>query len=79
MVPQRSVSEIQGQYSVMILTDSNTVEAKTIQVGEKVDDAWQVTDGLTGTETLVFEGLQKVRSGSKVVTDTADYKFEIEE
>lgn len=77
MVPQRSISEIQGQYSVMVLTDSNTVESRTVKVGERVNDIWQITEGLEADETIIFEGLQKVRSGAKVVTDTANFTYDI--
>jgi len=76
VVPQRSVMETQGQFSVMILTDSNTVENRQIQVGEAFDGKWQITDGLNPGDKIVYEGLQKVHSGSKVEAEVVPFKLD---
>lgn len=77
MIPQRSVMETQGLYSVMVLTDSNTVQSRQVKMGEKVQDSWQVVSGLKAGEKIIFEGLQKVRSGAPVNPESVEYKFEI--
>ncbi|MGK0286336.1 MAG: membrane fusion protein (multidrug efflux system) [Salibacteraceae bacterium] len=76
IIPQRSVMEIQGKYSVMVLTDSNTVQARPIMMGEKIDGSWQVISGLKSGEKIIYEGLQKARSGSKVNPTETPYIFE---
>ncbi len=78
VIPQRCVNETQGTYSVMVLSDSGTVQSRQIDVGEKVKDSWQVTSGLKKGEQIVFEGLQKVHSGSKVAPTVEAYSFELE-
>ncbi len=77
VIPQRCVIETQGQYSVMVLTDSNTIEVRQIQVGETIKDVWQVKEGLSEGDQVVFEGLQKVRGGSKVNPEIVPFKFEV--
>ena len=79
VIPQRSVVEIQGQYSVMVLTDSNTVKSRQIVVGEKIQDSWQIKEGLKKGDRVIVSGLQKVRGGSKVIADTAEYEFTIKQ
>ena len=76
VVPQRCVNETQGTYSVMVVTDSNTVESRQIETGEKINNSWQITSGLEKGEQIVFEGLQKVHSGSKIAPTKEAYSFE---
>jgi len=73
LVPMRSVKELQGQYSVFVVTDSSTVEARSIIVGQKLNDMWLVVEGLEGTEKVVTNGIQKIRSGIKV--NATEVKF----
>ena len=77
IIPQRSVIETQGQFAVMVLTDSNTVVSRQILVGEPLEDGkWHVTDGLKDNEQIVYEGLQKVRSGSKVNAEKVPFSLD---
>ncbi len=77
VVPQRSVQETQGQFSVMVLTDSNTVVSRNIKMGEPLENGkWQVTEGLKAGDQIVFEGLQKVRGGSKVTAEKVPFNLE---
>jgi membrane fusion protein (multidrug efflux system) len=66
LVPQQCISELQGQYSVFVVKDDNTVETKQVTVGTRIGDLWLITGGLEGNESLVFDGLQKVGSGMTV-------------
>ena len=77
VVPQRCIKETQGQFSVMVLTDSNTVTSRKVQVGEAFDGNWQITDGLKAGEQIVFEGLQKVRTGSAVNPEKVPFSIDI--
>jgi len=63
MIPQRSVSELQGLYRVFVVDASNEVVLREIKVGPKVKDFWIVNEGLGPGEKVVYEGLQVVRSG----------------
>ncbi len=66
LVPQKCVSELQGQYSVFVLKSDDTVEARQIKVGERIGDLWLITDGLKPGETIALEGLQSIRTGTKI-------------
>jgi membrane fusion protein (multidrug efflux system) len=66
IVPQRCLMEIQGRYSVYVVDDSNRVDGRTVTVGPKYHNFWVITEGLTGGESVVYEGLQKVRPGAVV-------------
>jgi len=66
-VPQRAVTrDASGQASVLIVNTQNQVEHRDIQTGATAGDKWMVTGGLTGSEKVIVEGLQKVHAGATV-------------
>lgn len=67
IVPQRVVSELQGQNSVFIVNAENKIESRSIIIGQKFDDYYIVKEGLSENDKVVLEGLQKVGSGMQVV------------
>ncbi len=66
LVPQRCVSELQGQYSVYVVNTENKIEAKQIKIKDKIGDYYIINEGLEKTDKIVLEGLQKVGSGMVV-------------
>ncbi len=66
LIPQRCVVELQGQYSVYIVNDTNRVESRQVVVGERIADLWLIEEGLNASEKVVIEGLQYVRSGMEI-------------
>jgi membrane fusion protein (multidrug efflux system) len=66
LVPQLAVQEIQGLYSVMVVTPDNTVQQRMVEAGERVGNLWIIDSGLKPGEKVIVEGLQKVRPGVQV-------------
>jgi membrane fusion protein (multidrug efflux system) len=66
VVPVRSVQEIQGTYSVMLVGDDNMVAFRPVKPGLKFGGAWVINDGLKVGEKVIVEGLQKVKEGMTV-------------
>ena len=66
LVPQRSVSELQGGYRVAVVGNGNKVSIRPIKVGERVGKMWVIEDGLKPGERVVAEGIQKVRPDAVV-------------
>lgn len=66
LVPQRAVSELQGNYQVAVVGPGNKVEIRPIQTADRVGSSWVVTKGLSPGERIVVEGTQKVRPGAVV-------------
>jgi len=74
LVPQRAVSEFQGRFSVMAVTDSNTVKQKPIEILGSYRDYYIITRGVTPGESIIFEGLQKAKEGQKVTPEPIEFK-----
>jgi membrane fusion protein (multidrug efflux system) len=66
LVPQRAVSELQGNYQVAVVDNNDRVIILTVKVGERAGAMWIIEDGLKPRERVVAEGVQKVRSGAQV-------------
>jgi membrane fusion protein (multidrug efflux system) len=66
LVPQRAVQEIQGTYSVAVVSGDGTVAFHTVKVGPKTDAQWVINEGVKPGDRVVVEGLQRVKDGMKV-------------
>jgi len=66
LVPQRAVTELQGSYQVAVVGSDNKVSVRPVKVGERVDASWIVESGIKPGESVIVEGLQKVRDGATV-------------
>jgi len=66
LVPQRAVIELQGSFQVAVVGSDDKVSIRPVTVGERVGKLWIVTEGLKAGETVIVEGLMKVRDGATV-------------
>lgn len=66
VIPQRCVNEIQGIYNVLVINNENKIENRSVDVGQKYNDFWLITDGLKANEKIVYEGIQKVKEGMTI-------------
>ena len=66
LIPQRAVTDVMYKHFVYVINDDNTVSMKEVQLGARIGKLWLVKSGLDGTETVVVEGVQKLKEGAKV-------------
>jgi membrane fusion protein (multidrug efflux system) len=66
LVPQRSVVEAQGSYSVVVVDSNNQASIRPVKTGERVGQMWVITDGIKAGEQVIAEGMQKAREGVTV-------------
>lgn len=66
LVPQKAVTELQGNYLIAVVGSDNKVSLRTVKVGERVGALWIVEEGIKPGERVVVEGVQKVRNGVMV-------------
>lgn len=67
LIPQKCVQEVQGQYFVVVVNDSNVVETKQIKVGGRYNDYYLIESGIQADSKIIMEGIQKVRPGMKAI------------
>lgn len=66
LVPQRTVTELQGAYQVAVVEPGNKIAIRSVEVGQRVGAMWIINKGLSAGEQVVAEGTLKVRDGSVV-------------
>jgi RND family efflux transporter MFP subunit len=74
LVPQRSVTELQGSYQVAVVDAQNKVAIVNVKPGERVGTQWVIDEGLGPGDRVVAEGVQKVAPGATVVPQPAGGK-----
>jgi membrane fusion protein (multidrug efflux system) len=70
-IPQRAVSELQGNYMVGVVKPDGTAEMRAVVAGPRFGSLWVIEKGLEAGDQVVVEGLQLVRSGGKVTAKQA--------
>lgn len=66
LVPQRSVVETQGSYSVVVVGEDNKASIRPVKTGERIGQMWIITEGVQPGEQVIVEGMQKAREGTVV-------------
>ncbi|WP_425043620.1 efflux RND transporter periplasmic adaptor subunit [Primorskyibacter sp. S87] len=66
LVPQAALQRDQRGDFVLVVNQQKMVEQRYIQTGEQVETAVIVEEGLRAGETVIIEGLQRVRPGVAV-------------
>jgi multidrug efflux system membrane fusion protein len=66
MVPEASLMTDQRGRFLYVLKPDHSVEARTVSVGSKVGILIAIVTGLTADDTVIINGLQRARPGTKV-------------
>ena len=66
VVPQQAVLELQGIYQVGVVGSDNKVTIQTVKLGPQLADVWLVESGLKAGDSVVVDGLQRIKSGMTV-------------
>lgn len=66
LVPDEAIAADQDRRIVFVVDETGTVSVKAVRTGPRLYGYRVIRDGLDGTETLVVNGLMRVRPGGKV-------------
>lgn len=66
LVPQRSVQELQGQFTVVVVNAEGKAETRKVKPGARAGTLWILEEGVRPGEKVIVEGVQKVRDGVTV-------------
>lgn len=70
VIPYKAVTEYMGEYYVYVI-QADSVLQRPLTLGTKVEDQVVVRDGLEEGESIVVEGIQRLRQGAKVQVASA--------
>lgn len=66
VIPYKAVTEQMGEYFVYVISQDSTVTQQTLKLGTVFGSDIAVREGLEPGQTIVVDGLQKLRQGAKV-------------
>lgn len=66
LVPDDAIGADQDRRIVFVLDETGTVSTKPVRTGPRIDGYRVIREGMTGDETIVVNGLMRVRPGMKV-------------
>jgi RND family efflux transporter MFP subunit len=70
LLPDEAIASDQDRRIVYVLTSEGTAKATTVVPGPRIDGYRLIRRGLTGEETVVVNGLMRVRPGAKIAPKT---------
>jgi len=73
LIPQRTVSELQGHFRVFVVADDGTVEIRAVELGPQVGRMVLVESGLKAAERVAIEGLLSLKDGATVQPRLVDF------
>ncbi len=76
LIPQRCLTELQGQYSAFAINDSNQVITRQLKISHKIGDMCIVSDGLKIGDRIVIDGIQKVADNVTIKPIEIEFKSE---
>ena len=72
LIPQKATFEILDKRYVFVVDDKNIIRARLITVAHEVPNLYVINDGLTAKDTILLDGLRKVRDGDEIAQDFKD-------
>lgn len=69
LIPQEAVVQSLNSASVWVVKPDGGVEFRPVVLGSKFGDSWIVESGLRADEVVATTGLQRLKSGDKVIAD----------
>ena len=73
LIPFKAVLEQLGEYFVFIVNDKYVRQMK-VSLGPRINSNVIILQGLTGGETIVLDGIQKLHDGSEITTVASQQK-----
>lgn len=68
LVPQRAINDLQGKSQIAVIGADGKVDLRIVEIGPTYASMQVVQSGLQPTDTIVVEGMQKLRQGMTVKT-----------
>lgn len=64
LIPQKAVKQVLDNTFVTVVTNDNKAESRQVKLGNKIGAMWLVEDGLSASDRIVVEGIDKAKQGS---------------
>ncbi|UIR55619.1 efflux RND transporter periplasmic adaptor subunit [Sphingobacterium sp. SRCM116780] len=66
IIPQKATYEIQDKTYVFVIDKSGVVKSRNITISNELPDLYVVSSGLSESDTILIDGIQKVKDDDKI-------------
>jgi len=66
LIPQRAIQELQGKNYVWIVDATGKAQQRDVRMGLRLREDWQVEQGLQAGDTVIVDGVQRLKAGMAV-------------
>jgi len=73
IIPQESTFEVQGDTFVYVINKDNEVQRRKIIPANRLKQLYVVGSGLTAQDKFIYNGIQQVREGEKIIPETVSF------
>jgi RND family efflux transporter MFP subunit len=69
LIPQKTTFEIQDKFYVFVVDQNNVVKQRNIVIRQRLPHLYVIESGLSSTDKIIYEGIQNVKEGDKILSD----------
>jgi membrane fusion protein (multidrug efflux system) len=74
IIPQKTTFEVQDKLYVFVVDANNRVAQRDITIVSRMPNLYVVESGLTANDKIIYEGIQNVKQGMKIVPQDVSFK-----
>jgi RND family efflux transporter MFP subunit len=74
LIPQKATFEIQDKFYVFVIDANNAVKTRNIVIKQRLPHLYVIESGLTTSDKIIYEGIQNVKEGDKILTEFISLK-----
>ncbi len=74
LIPQKCASELQGQFSVLLVNAENKIETRQVTITNRIGEFYVLGEGLKSGDRIILEGLQKARAGMEIIPQITEFQ-----
>ena len=74
IIPQKTTFEVQDKLYVFVVDANNKVAQREITIASRMPNLYVVASGLTAKDKIIYEGIQNVKQGIKIIPQDVSFQ-----
>ncbi len=76
LIPEKAIGRDQSGTFLLVLDEQGTVDRKNVTIGTKYGELIVIEKGIEADDTVIIDGIQRARPGSKVAPKSVQLEFD---
>jgi membrane fusion protein (multidrug efflux system) len=74
IIPQKTTFDVQDKLYVFVVDANNKVAQREITISSRMPNLYVIASGLSVNDKIIYEGIQNVKTGMKIIPQTVSFK-----